>query len=489
MQIHFTKKTDKKLTAGARHDLIGTGIEATAIESTQAREDLAALIQSVVEDQGYELEAPIEMTTKLVGTLGFSSLDFVQLIVDIEAKYGRKLGFQALLLKDGAYVKDVSFGELLTFVESQLLKEERQVRSTSDIKIKRVRAQRQGETRQESKVDQETVREFRKTIRPRTLHMKPETDRKNPSAIFVLSPPRSGSTLLRVILAGHPQLFAPPELYLLMYDDLAQRRRELAGEANSHLLEGTIRALMELRQCSAENAESEMNNYEQRSLGTKDFYRLMQEKLEGRYLVDKTPLYPLDPNILAKAELDFEDALYIHLVRHPYGMIRSYEESKLDRFTPVLYENRFERSQLAELTWLVSHQNILEFKSQVPMNRWLELQFEALVTQPQAEVTRICNFAGIELDPAMLDPYSSPERRMLSGKRELTRMPGDLKFHLHKGIEPEAATRWQYFLHDDFLGDLTWDVAESLGYRRKDMRDILSEDAAISRPSPAAMHT
>lgn len=41
-------------------------------------------------------------------------------------------------------------------------------------------------------------------------------DHKNPNPIaFILSSPRSGSTLLRVMLAGHPGLYSPPELHLL----------------------------------------------------------------------------------------------------------------------------------------------------------------------------------------------------------------------------------------------------------------------------------
>lgn len=53
--------------------------------------------------------------------------------------------------------------------------------------------------------------------------------RKNPRAVFVLSPPRCGSTLLRVMLAGHPGLFAPPELELLNFDSLGARREYCAG--------------------------------------------------------------------------------------------------------------------------------------------------------------------------------------------------------------------------------------------------------------------
>ncbi len=54
---------------------------------------------------------------------------------------------------------------------------------------------------------------------------------RNPRAVFVLSPPRSGSTLLRVMLGGHPALFAPPELELLGFDTLAERSAALPARA------------------------------------------------------------------------------------------------------------------------------------------------------------------------------------------------------------------------------------------------------------------
>ncbi|QPN62164.1 sulfotransferase [Synechococcus sp. CBW1004] len=435
-----------------------------------------------MEEQGYDVDDPIGPETSLVQDLGFSSLDFVQLIVDIEAKWARKLGFQDLLLKNGVYVKDVSVSEIESFLAAQLSSVDAPSAPPGPVSATSGHsAVRQAAIPGDAipPITAESVVAFRQSIRPRQLPAGSSSTPKNPRAVFVLSPPRSGTTLFRVILAGHPRLFAPPELYLLMYDDLQQRRLELAGDANSHLLEGTMRALVELEACSADEAEARMAAWEQQSLPTRDFYGYLQSRLGDRLLVDKTPLYPLDPSILARAELDFEEPLYIHLVRHPYGMIRSYEESQLDRFAPVLYENSFHRRQLAELTWYVSHRNILDFKASVPDGRWLQLGFESLVTQPEHEISRLCQFLGLDLDPAMLQPYSQPERRMLSGAKQLTRMPGDLKFHLHKGIDPEAATRWQQFLPSDFLGDLTWDLAEQFGYERQQVRQLLEAQGLL----------
>jgi FkbH-like protein len=60
---------------------------------------------------------------------------------------------------------------------------------------------------------------------------------KNPPAIFILSPYRSGSTLLRVIMGGHPQLFAPPELELLLTDGIYAQSR-MVGDVKFHEHQG-----------------------------------------------------------------------------------------------------------------------------------------------------------------------------------------------------------------------------------------------------------
>jgi hypothetical protein len=38
---------------------------------------------------------------------------------------------------------------------------------------------------------------------------------------FVVGAPRSGTTLLRVMLAGHPDLFVPPEMILAPFETMA----------------------------------------------------------------------------------------------------------------------------------------------------------------------------------------------------------------------------------------------------------------------------
>ncbi|MFP5286522.1 MAG: amino acid adenylation domain-containing protein, partial [Thermoanaerobaculia bacterium] len=98
---------------------------------------------------------------------------------------------------------------------------------------------------------------------------------KNPPAVFVLSPPRSGSTLLRVMLAGHPRLFAPPELELLNFNTLADRRAAYTGR-DSFSLEGLIRAILEVRGCGPDEAAATVEGWERDGWTARRAYRQIQ---------------------------------------------------------------------------------------------------------------------------------------------------------------------------------------------------------------------
>ena len=111
---------------------------------------------------------------------------------------------------------------------------------------------------------------------------------------------------------------------------------------------------MEIRGCGAGRGQGADGRLEARGVTTRGILRLLQEQLGDRMLVDKTPSYALDPAVLRRAEEGFEEPLYVHLIRHPYGMIHSFEEAKLDQLF-FRREHSFSRRQLAELIWLASH--------------------------------------------------------------------------------------------------------------------------------------
>ncbi len=283
---------------------------------------------------------------------------------------------------------------------------------------------------------------------------------KNPPAVFIISPPRSGSTLLRVMLAGHPQLFAPPELDLLSFATMSERRRAFRGRYE-FWLEGAIKAVSEARGISVAEAEQLLSQYEAQDMSTRQFYALLQEWIGERLLVDKTPVYALNLDVLQRAEIDFENALYIHLVRNPYATIYSFVEARLDNLF-CRFEHPYSRRELAELTWIVSHQNILHFLADIPDSRQHRIYYEDMVRHPQEEMQRLSDFLGITYHPDMTRPYLGD--RMTSGLKPGMQMVGDFKFYLHKGIDANAANRWRKRHIGNFLSGVGVELARSLGY-------------------------
>jgi len=301
---------------------------------------------------------------------------------------------------------------------------------------------------------------------------------RNPQAIFILSPPRSGSTLLRVMLAGNPALFSPPELQLLSFNTLEERRSIFSGRYG-FWLEGTIRAIMDIKKCDGEKARELMERCEAQHQTVQEFYAQMQRWVAPQILVDKTPAYTFDLETLKRAEAYFENALYIHLLRHPRAMIRSFEEAKMDQI--FRYENSFSARHLAEILWVISHQNILEFLKEVPAQRQHLMRFEQMVKEPRVVTEALCRFLCIDFEEAMVQPHKDKEKRMTDGIHGLSRMLGDIKFHTHQGIDAGAAERWKEEQAKTALGDITWQVAESLGYENTDRpEDAVKEMSGLS---------
>jgi hypothetical protein len=156
-------------------------------------------------------------------------------------------------------------------------------------------------------------------------------------------------------------------------------------------------------------------------------------------------------------------------------MVHSFEKVKLDQVF-FRYEHDYSVRQLAEMIWLVSHENIVEFLRRVPEERQCRIRFEDLVSEPKRIMERICELVGLSFQQNMLHPYKDKDQKMTDGLHGLSKMRGDPKFHLYQGIDPRVADQWKEAHANGFLGEITWRVAEPLGYRRE------SPARAISMP-------
>jgi hypothetical protein len=204
--------------------------------------------------------------------------------------------------------------------------------------------------------------------------------------IFVISPPRAGSTLLQHMLGSHSQILTYPEPHLItplaflgFYDivDKAPYDHINAAEAIKLFVDGLPRR--EDDYLDALRAYSD--TLYGRMLGTSN----------KRYFLDKTPGYALVLPFLTRL---YPDAKYVVLTRHPLAIASSYANSFFEGdwvaahlFNPVV--NRYVPA-MADLL-------------RSPPRHMRQISYEKLVQDPHAELQSLCTFLGLEFQPGMVD--------------------------------------------------------------------------------------
>ena len=264
------------------------------------------------------------------------------------------------------------------------------------------------------------------------------------------------------MLAGHPHLFAANELQLLGFNNLQERAQAYSGKF-ALWSEGLLRVVMELKNCNAERAREIIAQYTQEAWTSQEMYAHLQEWIGDKMLVDKSPSYVLDPGALQKAEQDFENPLYIHLVRHPYAMVRSFERMHMDQVM-YLHPHPYDARQLGELIWTQSHANIEHLLQGVPAHRQYRLHYEALVQEPEQQMRQLCETLGIEYHPNLIEPYVGLDQKMTDGLYADSKPMGDPRLLAHGAIKAQLADAWKGVLQDNFLHHKTWDLAAQLGF-------------------------
>jgi hypothetical protein len=277
--------------------------------------------------------------------------------------------------------------------------------------------------------------------------------RTNPPAIFLLSSARSGSTLLRVMLAGHPELFVPPELHLLPYASMSARRD---GLSSRHFGSGVARAWQELRGVSVDIADAEIASWEQSEVSTQEAYRRIQDAAAPRMLVDKSPSNARSVAFLQNIDCMFRGAFVIYLHRHPLAVMESYVRNRLGAIGTTSETPPWEQ---AERHWYETNANICRylglFVTGTGRRPHVRIAFEDLVADPEATTRTICSALGVGFEPRMLELVG--EGRMRDG-------PGDPGFAARRGIDANMASGWSDRTADVRLSANARGLARRLGY-------------------------
>ncbi|HRI64096.1 MAG TPA: sulfotransferase [Polyangium sp.] len=274
--------------------------------------------------------------------------------------------------------------------------------------------------------------------------------------VFLLGVHRSGTTLLRTMLTGHPSLFGPPELYLLHVDSMGEFRAQATRLGNPWYRMGLIQTFAHLENVPFEQAEAKVRRLEDEDTPIHIVYRAIAQLAADRLLVDKTPAYLAHAGWPERAEQIFDQPKYLYLVRHPFAVIESWMRMRVQQVVRNQFGVWDDNPWLhAEKAWAAWNQNALMFLEKIPAARQHLVHYEKLVADPEGTQRAICQFLGIPFDEALLDPYRG--ERLVNGV-------GDGNFTQHRQVEARLATAWRDQRPPQELSPFTKQVAAQLGY-------------------------
>ncbi len=273
---------------------------------------------------------------------------------------------------------------------------------------------------------------------------------------FVIGAPRSGTTLLRVMLAGHPRLFSPPEMVIAPFATMAERKARLAERFWEK--GGLRRALMELDGLDVDAAKAREATFDDKTVP--EVYQYLFDRLRSddgadRILVDKCPHLVATPEALTRLAAWYPDARWIWIVRHPGSVTRSVENMPMAEVMLQGYAPE------ARDIWHSANKNLQRFLAGVPEARKVVVRYEELVADARPVLERVCATLGVPFHDAVLDPYEGD--RMREGPPG-ARAVGDPNMAGRGKIDPTLATKWLTGFDPASVSPETHALARELGY-------------------------
>lgn len=205
--------------------------------------------------------------------------------------------------------------------------------------------------------------------------------------IFLISQPRSGSTLLQHIIASHPEVHTTAEPWFLLPLIYALKPMGVEAEYNAEYARLAFEGFLE-------SLPGGKAIYEEQT--RKMVLSLYERVLEGKgkiYFLDKTPRYYL---IIPDLVQLFPQAKFILLIRNPLAVLLSILNynfqcdwkgfAKPDRVLDVCMAPKL----------MIQGMQTLRGRAAV-------VHYESLIQNPQKEVKNICEQIGLEFYPEMLE--------------------------------------------------------------------------------------
>lgn len=254
---------------------------------------------------------------------------------------------------------------------------------------------------------------------------------------FILGNPRSGTTLLRLMLNKHKSICVPPEAGFLIW--LYDKGRERDWDYTDFIEE--LKKTKKIENWNLDFDLLEEHLYQKKPQTYADlndciyyFYASRVLKKEVDFIGDKNNYFISHIETLNKI---YPQSKYIHIVRDGRSVAASYQElMKKNIHTDNAPDLPININEIAT-SWINNIKMIQKSLNKINATRVLEVRFEDIVQQPIKTLHKIMSFLNLSYDENMLSYYTTTEQEGLEPVEYMEWKSKNLK-----PLMPEEATRY-----------------------------------------------
>ncbi len=291
----------------------------------------------------------------------------------------------------------------------------------------------------------------------------PETER--PPAPFVVGVPRSGTTLLRLMLDAHSLMAIPPETHFI--PKLIRLVEKSKGDARAEAIE------LVTNHRRWPDYELDPDDYASRlptdgqldaTTAVRAFYDAYAASESKPRWGEKTPQYL---RMMGRIQRALPEARFVHIIRDGRDVAVSLLSVE---WGPTSVEHAAEH-------WVDEIRTAHRKRDRI--HHYMEWRFEQLVSDPEPLLREVCDFVQLDFEPAMLSYHEGASARMGEMNRDFeiaggpTLTPEErVRQHALVSAPPnrDAAGRWQERMTPDEVaafeaigGDLLLELGYELG--------------------------
>lgn len=273
--------------------------------------------------------------------------------------------------------------------------------------------------------------------------------------IFIISQPRSGSTLLQRVLFGHPEVQTAAETWLMLHPVYGLRSSGITADYDARF--------------AREGVQEFLQNYTRGRAVYLDAIRAwanviyddVLQRHGKRYFVDKTPRYFF---IIPELYELFPKARFVFLLRNPMAVLASELKTYVKGNWPVL--GVFNADLVSAPKWILDGMELLGDKAAV-------IHYEKFVSDPEKSLRSLCDYLGLDFHGNMLDYSSTP--------KPVGRYNDPVGIDRHTRPDAGGVDKWKTMVNDDqslhfaqsYLACLGPDIMNRLGYDYREVHGVL----------------